>query len=92
MTINELHNLMADLSYNIEQQSEKLKQYNNRQSELERSIVYHQNMISYHAIPKKFKPPETPVTVQSNSKLTDEFSQQYETLFFSHLNKVLAND
>ena len=49
-------------------------------------------MILYHTIPKKFKPPSIPTTVKSNSTLSDDFSRQYESIFFSHLNKVLTND
>ena len=90
-SLNTLIDLLKAKSY-LEQQSHKYQKYDNRRRELEREIKYHQNMIAYHTIPKKFKPPAIPTTVKSNAGLTDEFTETFKKVFFAHLDKVVTGN
>lgn len=81
---------VSDIKTFLESQSNELQKYTERKSELERMIQYHQNIQTHRTIPRKFKPSSVPTSAQPNTTLVDDFNQKYETLFFSHLNKVIS--
>ncbi len=52
----------------------------------------HQNLKTYRTIPKRYLPASTPQLITESSNLDKEFRQQYENLFFQHLDKVIINN
>lgn len=49
-------------------------------------------MKKYKTIPRRFKPPNVPVTAKPNISLTDNFNGMYEQLFFDRLDEVIKAD
>ena len=76
---HELHNIdyekICDSLEVHYDQTKGLKKCQQWKKELERTIRYHQNMKMYRTIPRKFKPPSVPMTMNPDIQLTDDFNQ-----------------
>ena len=62
-------------------------------SNLEKTLQYQRHILASHNIPKKYKPPHTPLIAQpNNGALQESFYSKYKILFFQHLNEVLSTN
>lgn len=76
----------------LAERSNNLKKHSQKKSELEQAIQYHRNILRHRTIPRKFRPPTTAATILPNPTLTNEFTKNYERIFFEHIERVIASD
>ena len=56
------------------------------------ALKNHHDLKATRTIPRRYKPPKILTSVRHNSTLSTDFEQNYEALFFQHLDKVITND
>ncbi len=76
----------------VQQQTEEYQRHLAIKDTIIRTLEYHNNIKTYKTIPKQHRPPPTPRLVINDPKLQQEFAQQYEDIFFQHLDKVITHN
>ena len=83
------HRAMTSHTSFLEIQTKQYQDYAAKSSELKITLEHQQSIQSRKCIPKQYLPKQLKTL---DSALTEEFNQQYTTLFFRQLEKVITNN
>ncbi len=75
----------------LQHQTRQYQQHLTTRNKTTQALRHQNNLKTYRTIPKRYLPASTPQLITESSNLNKEFRQQYENLFFQHLDKVIAN-
>lgn len=76
----------------LQQQTTEYQHHLNNKNKVTKILQYQHNIQTYRSIPKHYFPLKTPETLTEETTLTKEFQDQYEQLFFQHLNKIILHN
>lgn len=79
----------------IKQQSQLYQKYTTLNAEIEKQLKYQQAYKKFHTIPKHHCPQllyTAPSSPTHGSQLNSNFEDQYKTLFFQHLDRVITHN
>lgn len=90
--IGQIYSTEAELF--IHHQVNIYKATQKQKNHIEKTLKYQQNIIVYNTIPKHYKPRNLPIIISeaTSTDLNTKFMNEYETLFSSHLKKVITHN
>ena len=83
---------MASPEEFLQQQTAQYQHPTANKKKVTQLLEHQQNIKTYKTIPKHYFPPSIPKTLTDNPALTREFQEQYEQLFFQHLDKTILSN
>lgn len=83
---------MASPEEFLQQQTTQYQHHTANKKKVTQLLEHQQNIKTYKTIPKHYFPPSIPKTLTDNPALTREFQEQYEQLFFQHLDKTILSN
>ncbi len=76
----------------LEQQTQQYQQHLTTRNKTIKTLRHQNNIKAYRTIPKLYLPPKTPELIIQDTTLSRQFDQQYESLFFDNLDKVITQN
>ncbi len=76
----------------LQRQTQQYQQHLTTRNKTIKTIRYQNNIKTYRTIPKQYLPLQTPELIIQDTTLSRQFDQQYESLFFDNLDKVITQN
>ena len=76
----------------LQQQTTEYQHHLSNKNKVTKMLQYQHNIQTYRSIPKHYFPLKTPETLTDEPTLTKEFQDEYEQLFFQHLDKTVLHN
>lgn len=83
---------MATTEEFLQQQTSQYQHHAANKKKVTQLLENQHNIKAYKTIPKQYQPASIPKTLTDNPTLTREFREQYEQLFFQHLEKTIVHN